>query len=211
MDYYSLEGKDTPWLLSRLQAGDYSRIKSDLVSRENLTRISRQLGINELFRTGEGSFEAEKDSPNLPGETLEALIGACALDSSYGDHFDFKRIDLAKMFRIVSKILDLDNYLKSLEITLPNKKIKLTEEDDKNPLCALNKLVMKGFISKPVCSFNEPTRDERGRDIWKCSCAVMGYPLLDSSTYYSNKADAKKEAVKKLIDMIKGAHPEFFC
>lgn len=84
MDRFASEGEDTPWLVSDFGEDGYSEIKSKLVCRENLARIASYYDLENYIRTGKGSAKAEKDSTNVLGELREALVGAFAIDSSYG-------------------------------------------------------------------------------------------------------------------------------
>ena len=84
MDRFAGEGEDTLWLVSDFGEDGYSEIKSKLVCRENLARIASYYDLENYIRTGKGSAKAEKDSTNVLGELREALVGAFAIDSSYG-------------------------------------------------------------------------------------------------------------------------------
>ena len=84
MDRFSFEGKEMPWLVSRFHKKEYTDTKSKLVCRKNLARIASSYHLENYIRTGKGSAKAEKDSINVLGELMEALVGAFAIDSSYG-------------------------------------------------------------------------------------------------------------------------------
>lgn len=84
MDCFSSEGEDTPWLVSKFHKKEYTDTKSKLVCRENLARIASYYDLENYIRTGKGSAKAEKDSTDVLGELREALVGAFAIDSSYG-------------------------------------------------------------------------------------------------------------------------------
>ncbi len=203
VNHFSNEGRETAWFLSSLQVGDYSWIRSNLVSRKNLSKIALEIGLTKFICAGENFPEEGIEKDNVPGETLESLLGACALDSFY---------DLQKMDQVVSNILDLDDFLKDIQFPQINKKrVTFFEEDAKNPLCAFNKLFMKRLISKPTYSFDEPLRCDNGKELWKCSCLVKDYPVQESSGYFCSKKDAKMDVAKRMIDLIMSIHPEFFC
>ena len=203
VNHFSNEGRETAWFLSSLQVGDYSWIRSNLVSRKNLSKIALEIGLTKFICAGENFPEEGIEKDNVPGETLESLLGACALDSFY---------DLQKMDQVVSNILDLDDFLKDIQFPQINKKrVTFIEEDAKNPLCTFNKLFMKRLISKPTYSFDEPLRCDNGKELWKCSCLVKDYPVQESSGYFCSKKDAKMDVAKRMIDLIMSIHPEFFC
>ena len=84
MDRFSFEGTEMPWLVSRFHKKEYTDTKSKLVCRKNLARIASSYHLENYIRTGKGSAKAEKNSTNVLGELREALVGAFAIDSSYG-------------------------------------------------------------------------------------------------------------------------------
>lgn len=84
LNRFSGEGKETPWFLSDFDEDEYTNLKSKLVCRSNLAKIARYYDLGDYLRVGRGSKESETNSDNVLGELVEALIGACALDSSYG-------------------------------------------------------------------------------------------------------------------------------
>lgn len=83
LNRFSGEGKETPWFLSDFDEDEYTNLKSKLVCRSNLAKIARYYDLGDYLRVGRGSKESENNSDNVLGELVEALIGACALDSSY--------------------------------------------------------------------------------------------------------------------------------
>lgn len=83
LNRFSGEGKETPWFLSDFDEDEYTNLKSKLVCRSNLAKIARYYDLGDYLRVGRGSKESETNSDNVLGELVEALIGACALDSSY--------------------------------------------------------------------------------------------------------------------------------
>ena len=84
LNRFSGEGEETPWFLSDFDEDEYTNLKSKLVCRSNLAKIARYYDLGDYLRVGRGSKESEINSDNVLGELVEALIGACALDSSYG-------------------------------------------------------------------------------------------------------------------------------
>lgn len=84
LNRFSGEGKETPWFLSDFDEDEYTNLKSKLVCRSNLAEIARYYDLGDYLRVGRGSKKSETNSDNVLGELVEALIGACALDSSYG-------------------------------------------------------------------------------------------------------------------------------
>lgn len=81
---FSVVEEETPWFISFFDEDEYTNLKSKLVCRSNLAKIARYYDLGDYLRVGRGSKKSETNSDNVLGELVEALIGACALDSSYG-------------------------------------------------------------------------------------------------------------------------------
>jgi ribonuclease-3 len=73
------------WLYRRLEGrpeGDLSRVKSVVVSEESLARIARQISVDRCLLLGRGEERSGgRGKSALLADALEALIGACYLDS----------------------------------------------------------------------------------------------------------------------------------
>ena len=62
--------------------GDLARVKSVVVSEESLAQIARQIAVNRYLLLGRGEERSGGRGKNaLLADALEALIGACYLDS----------------------------------------------------------------------------------------------------------------------------------
>ena len=95
------------------EEGFLTEMRSKIVSRDNLNKLSRKLGLDELIRNNPDA------APNksMHGDALEALIGAIYIDQGY---------DRTRRFilgRLIKHHLDIDE----LEITESNFKSKLIE------------------------------------------------------------------------------------
>jgi len=73
------------WLYRRLEGrpeGDLARVKSVVVSEESLAQIARQLSVHRYLLLGRGEERSGgRGKSALLADALEALIGACYLDS----------------------------------------------------------------------------------------------------------------------------------
>ena len=73
------------WLYRRLEGkpeGDLARVKSVVVSEESLAQIARQLSVDRYLLLGRGEERSGgRGKSALLADALEALIGACYLDS----------------------------------------------------------------------------------------------------------------------------------
>lgn len=223
MNRFSGEGKETPWLLSDLDEEKYTELKSKLVRRTNLARIARYYGFGDYLRVGNGSKESEVNSDDVLGELMEALIGACAIDSAYydsdkdknylssGDHEwlpDLMTADYHRIDEIISKLLDMEHFLDEEENKeFIQKDSIITEQDFENPKGALNKLYTKGIIDEPVYETLDQTYDDDSRQLWKCSCSVEGFETQECTGYFYKKSNAEADAAKKVLMEILKENP----
>jgi len=94
--------------------GFLTEMRSKIVCRSNLEKLSRKLGLDKLI---ESSPETRTSSKSMRGDAFEAFIGALYIDKGY----DFTRKIIIK--RIVNIHIDIDN----LEHVNTNFKSKLIE------------------------------------------------------------------------------------
>jgi ribonuclease-3 len=94
--------------------GFLTEMRSKIVSRENLNRLSVKIGLDKMLQT---SLDKNNKSRSMSGDAFEALIGAIYLDKEYF---------VARAFilnRIIKNHVDID----LLEATEKNFKSKLLE------------------------------------------------------------------------------------
>ncbi len=84
--------------------GFLTEMRSRIVSRSRLHKLSLKMGIDKLIFHGTGTFTASK---SIYGDTFEALIGAIYLDRGY----DFTRSVIIR--RIIDVHLDMDDIEKT--------------------------------------------------------------------------------------------------
>ena len=67
-----------------LAEGDLSRLRSNLVNQQTLSKLAQQLRLGELLLLGEGERKsAGFRRPSILADTMEALFGAVFLDSGF--------------------------------------------------------------------------------------------------------------------------------
>lgn len=235
MDRFSGEGEETPWLLSDFDEAEYTDLKSKLVCRSNLANIARYYDLGDYLRVGRGSKKSETNSDNVLGELMEALIGACAIDSSNSQRkgqiptslFSVEQLlsggvifpanqmsvknDSVKndnVEKIISQLLNIEQFLDEEENKeyIQNDSI-IKEQDFENPKGALNKLYTKGMISEPVYEIVDQSEDDDNRHLWKCSCTVEGFTTQKCDGYYYRRNYAEADAAKKVLMEILKVNP----
>jgi ribonuclease-3 len=112
---------------ARLDEGDLSRLRANLVKQQSLADIAEKLGLSDFLRLGEGEMKSGGfRRPSILADTMEAIFGAIFVDSG----FDAARQVIGKLFEPVLKTVDpktlgkdsktlLQEYLQGKRIALP--------------------------------------------------------------------------------------------
>src|SRR5258706_1671106 len=112
---------------ARLNEGDLSRLRANLVKQQSLADIAETLGLADFLRLGEGEMKSGGfRRPSILADTLEATFGAVFVDGG----FDAARDVIARLFDPVLKDVDpktlgndsktlLQEYLQGKRLPLP--------------------------------------------------------------------------------------------
>ncbi|MGH6623298.1 MAG: ribonuclease III [Burkholderiaceae bacterium] len=112
---------------ARLDEGDLSRLRANLVKQQSLADIAERLVLSDFMRLGEGEMKSGGfRRPSILADTMEAIFGAVFLDSG----FDAARGVIGKLFEPVLKTVDpktlgkdsktlLQEYLQGKRVSLP--------------------------------------------------------------------------------------------
>jgi ribonuclease-3 len=112
---------------ARLDEGDLSRLRANLVKQQSLADIAERLGLSDFLRLGEGEMKSGGfRRPSILADTIEAIFGAILVDGG----FEPARDTIAKMFEPVLKTMDpktlgkdaktlLQEYLQGKRLPLP--------------------------------------------------------------------------------------------
>lgn len=101
--------------------GFLTEMRSKIVCRSNLEKLSRKLGLNKLI---ESSHETRNYAKSMGGDAFEAFIGALYLDKGY----EFTRKIIIK--RIVNIHIDIDT-LEHLDTNFKSKLIEWAQKEKK--------------------------------------------------------------------------------
>jgi ribonuclease-3 len=112
---------------ARLDEGDLSRLRANLVKQPSLSEIAERLGLSDFLRLGEGEMKSGGfRRPSILADTLEAVFGAVFVDGG----FDGAREVISRLFEPVLKVVDpktlgkdsktlLQEYLQAKRLPLP--------------------------------------------------------------------------------------------
>lgn len=68
----------------RIDEGDLSRLRANLVKQQSLYEIAQRLGLSQYLLLGEGELKSGGfRRPSILGDTLEAIVGAVFLDAGF--------------------------------------------------------------------------------------------------------------------------------
>jgi ribonuclease III len=112
---------------ARLDEGDLSRLRANLVKQQSLSEIAERLGLSDFLRLGEGEMKSGGfRRPSILADTLEALFGAVFVDGG----FEGARAVIGRLFEPILKTVDpktlgkdsktlLQEYLQAKRLPLP--------------------------------------------------------------------------------------------
>tara|TARA_B100001175_G_scaffold167319_1_gene141854 strand:+ start:12025 stop:12678 length:654 start_codon:yes stop_codon:yes gene_type:complete len=155
-----------------LNEGKLTQFKATIVSRENLTKIAQSIGLSDFIRTGKGE---SLEGNSIPGNAVEAIIGAVFLDSNY-----------SKTNRFLNKLLK-QNLLTLEEST-----------DLKDPKSKLQEHLQKRNLQLPLYSIKQKGSKEKKID-FKVFCEVEDLNISAIGRGRSRKK-AELNAAQKLLD-----------
>ena len=112
---------------ARLDEGDLSRLRANLVKQQSLSEIAERLGLSDFLRLGEGEMKSGGfRRPSILADTMEAVFGAVFVDGG----FEGARGVIGRLFEPVLKVVDpktlgkdsktlLQEYLQAKRLPLP--------------------------------------------------------------------------------------------
>jgi ribonuclease-3 len=112
---------------ARLDEGDLSRLRANLVKQQSLSEIAERMGLSDFLRLGEGEMKSGGfRRPSILADTMEAVFGAVFVDGG----FEGAREVISRLFEPVLKVVDpktlgkdsktlLQEYLQAKRLPLP--------------------------------------------------------------------------------------------
>lgn len=179
------------FLVSSLDEGDLSIIKQMYVSGKYLTKIAKELELDQLLLIGEsGKKQKIEFNDKLLENLVESIIASVALDTAYDEskNFNLCSIDYAFLDKFITKFLKI-NTDEILEFVKNKKTIFPINPND--PKTTLNHLFTSGKIKKPEYKFEEFTLTTTGQSLFKISVSSGDF------VYASEKLRFKKNEGEK--------------
>lgn len=186
-DYYDEDNDlDEFCIVAHKDEADFTGIKNNLVSNENLARRIDKMHLAQYMYLGDSDIDnhVEKNT-KAKADLFEAILGAVAIDSDW---------DPETLKDIVADMLQIDDYLDDVD----------TEEErpDKfkieHSITALKELAEHGVCSVPEYDMSEEQEWFDGEYQWRCTCTVKSWNLSFNG-YAGSKKEAKRVAAHAVI------------
>ncbi len=177
------------WLFCNLplrHEGDFSRIKSYVVSEESLAGIAKHLGVDNYILIGKGEEYSG-------GRTKKALLADC-MEAIFGSYYLDAGIESAKEF--------------ILRLLVPEIKSVLENKHKKDYKTLLQEFVQKKYKKYPTYELMKRTGPEHDNTFW-VQVTVQGKVFGPASG--SNKKEAEQNVAKIAFDAVAGADTAYCC
>lgn len=196
---------------SKLDEGDLSRVRANLVKQQSLYEIAQALNISEGLRLGEGELRSGGfRRPSILADTLEAVLGAVFLDGGFdAAQTVIKRLYVPILDHIDPRTLGKDSktllqeYLQGHKIALPTYTVVATHGAAHNQQfeveCTVPKLDVKVSGSGASRRAAEQAAAKKALDeVMAAAPAVVAKPKRSKS------ARAAKNAEPEIVPGVTG-------
>jgi ribonuclease-3 len=195
----------------KLDEGDLSRVRANLVKQQSLYEIAQALNIADGLRLGEGELRSGGfRRPSILADAFEAIIGAIFLDGGFdAAQGVIKRLYVPILDHIDPRTLGKDaktllqEYLQGHKIALPNYTVVATHGAAHNQQfeveCAVPKLDIKVSGSGASRRAAEQAAAKKALDE-----AMALAPAMESKPKRSRGARAAKHGEPEIVPGVKG-------
>ncbi|WP_228975542.1 ribonuclease III [Paraburkholderia gardini] len=196
---------------SKLDEGDLSRVRANLVKQQSLYEIAQALNISEGLRLGEGELRSGGfRRPSILADTLEAVLGAVFLDGGFdAAQTVIKRLYVPILDHIDPRTLGKDSktllqeYLQGHKIALPTYTVVATHGAAHNQQfeveCTVPKLDVKVSGSGASRRAAEQAAAKKALDE-----VMAAAPALVTKPKRSKGARAAKRAEPEIVPGVAG-------
>ncbi|HDR8863258.1 TPA: ribonuclease III, partial [Burkholderia territorii] len=196
---------------SKLDEGDLSRVRANLVKQQSLYEIAQALNISEGLRLGEGELRSGGfRRPSILADAFEAIIGAVFLDGGFeAAQGVIKRLYIPILDHIDPRTLGKDaktllqEYLQGHKIALPTYTVVATHGAAHNQQfeveCTVPKLDVKVSGSGASRRAAEQAAAKKALDE-----VLAAAPMLAAKPKRSKNARGSKHAEPEIVPGVKG-------
>ncbi len=159
--------------------GFMTRIRANLVNKNNLSKIAQKLKLNKYILLGQGELKMlGQYKISILANTLEAIIGAIFIDSK--------------------NILIIENIIKKLFFNYKNNKILNKKNNQKDYKTILQEYLQKIKLPLPKYYISDKKGKEH-KQIFIVKCKINLLKKITKGIGYSKKEAEQKSAKKSLI------------
>jgi ribonuclease-3 len=189
---------------SKLDEGDLSRVRANLVKQQSLYEIAQALNISEALRLGEGELRSGGfRRPSILADTLEAIFGAIFLDGGFeAAQTVIKRLYVPILDHIDPRTLGKDaktllqEYLQGHKIALPTYAVIATTGAAHNQQfeveCTVPKLEIKVFGTGASRRAAEQAAAKKAlEEVMAVAPQVLGKPKRSKSAARAAKRESE--------------------
>ncbi|NTX29813.1 ribonuclease III [Burkholderia pyrrocinia] len=196
---------------SKLDEGDLSRVRANLVKQQSLYEIAQALNISDGLRLGEGELRSGGfRRPSILADAFEAIIGAVFLDGGFeAAQGVIKRLYIPILDHIDPRTLGKDaktllqEYLQGHKIALPTYTVVATHGAAHNQQfeveCTVPKLDVKVSGSGASRRAAEQAAAKRALDE-----VIAAAPMLAAKPKRSKNARGSKHVEPEIVPGVKG-------
>ena len=140
--------------------GYLTKLRSRLVSRQNLNNLGVKIGLQELVKSN-----LERQSKSIYGDALEALIGAIYLDKGYSFAQQFVEEKLLRNHINIEEVIQTETDFKSRTIEFCQKEkisfnFKIVEEEKNNEKCYTAELIVEEEMKGKGTAFTKKKAEQ---------------------------------------------------
>lgn len=182
-DYYNQEEDNDEYCIkAHRNEKDFTELKKELVSNENLARRIEELGFKTMMYLGQSDIDNKVwNQEKVKADLFEAILGAIVIDSNWNPE---------KLQNSVEVMLQIDDQLHDVEDGMDELKENLTQD---NSVSTLKELAESGRCSIPIYEFPDEQVYVDGEYKWSCTCYVRSWSI-QKTALSSSKKGAKKYA-----------------
>lgn len=197
-EYYDEEyDNDDYCIIANKNESDFTELKKNIVSNENLSKIIDRLGLAKYMYLGDSDLDNNVVlQTKVKADLFEAILGAVAIDSDWNPD---------ELQNVVEFMLDIEKNF----IDVDTEEERPSESQLENSINTLKEMAEHGRCSIPQYDpADTPIIRGDGRQWWECSCYIRNWGIKETA-YATSKKEAKRYAAYLVLCNYFGLHDEF--
>lgn len=191
---------------------DFTKLKQQIVSNNNLARQIDKLGFAKYMYLGDCDIKnGITNQEKVKADLFEAVLGAIAIDSDW---------NMVKLQNSIEKMLQIDRFFKGVDV----QEVQQIDFNRENAINVLKELAEHGKCHIPEYILSDEQIYKDGRYSWECTCTIRNYlntsgnkwidwikatKTITRTAYALNKKEAKKDAAYQVLCCMFGLPNEY--